>query len=111
MSRPSRDPLQDFGLDGQLVAKAPSVTLVLMRADRAEEIGRGVVAGFGEQDLARLDIGPPDQAALVVFPSDFCAVGGDGARPAIVVQEFAIDQGAVEVEQDGLDIWGAQFLV
>jgi hypothetical protein len=27
------------------------------------------------------------------------------------VQEFAIDQGAVEVEQDGLDIWGAQFLV
>lgn len=109
--RPFQNPTDDPGIDRQLLAKPASVALVLLGANLAYQLRCRVVTDFREQDISRLNVGPADKPALVLFPADFRAVGGNGTGPAIVVKKLAIDEGAVEVEQDGLNVLFVQFSV
>ena len=66
---------------------------------------------LAQENLGAFAVGDADEAPLIVFPVGGGAPRADRFQPAAVVERLAIDERAVEVEQDGLDIWGAQFLV
>ena len=105
------DPSRYVGVNREFLDGTTAVDAVFPGATLFDPIGSRAQTGHPEKELAGTTVANPDHLALVFLPAQGDAPRFHRLEPRLVVQVFAVDQGAVEVEENDSDRSGWRFHV